>query len=144
MNISIEDVIESLQRVAKLDPKTLIAVETDLEKKVEEIKADKDAEKGKRQHPQYTVIVLDPEGYVRGDVTAFVFKQPEEADASQTLDKIHKAAYEHNRKPKVKHPVKNVGEAGVIKRKTYKEQGLQLLNKEPAMVIVSAGPIPTV
>jgi hypothetical protein len=141
MNISISDVIESLQRVAKLDPKILIAVETDLEKKVEEIKADKEPKK--RSKHQLSVIILDPEGHVKGDVTAFVFKQPEEADATQTLDKVHKAAYEHNRKPKIKHPVKNVGEAGVIKRKTWKEQNLQLLNKEPAMVLVTKGPIPT-
>jgi hypothetical protein len=141
MNVSISDVIESLQRVAKLDPKILIAVETDLEKKVEEIKAEKEPKK--RSKYQHTVILLDPEGRVQGDVTAFIFKQLEQADATQTLDKVHKAAYEHNRKPKIKHPIKNVGDAGDIKPKTWKEQELQLLNKEPVMVLVTKGPIPT-
>lgn len=144
MNIPIEEVIESLKRVVKLDPKALIAIESDLEKKAEEIKADKAAEKGPKQKTQLTVVLLDPEGHVKGDVTAFVFKQPEENDAGQTLDKIYQAAYAFNRRPKAKGtPISNVGEIGDIKAKFLKEQGLQRLNKEPARVFVTQGPIPT-
>lgn len=144
MNIPIEEVIESLKRVVKLDPKALIAIESDLEKKAEEIKADKASEKGPRQKTQLTVVLLDPEGHVKGDVTAFVFKQSAENDAGQTLDKVYQATYAFNRRPKAKGtPISNVGNVGDVKPRFLKEQGLQRLNKEACRVLVTQGPIPT-
>jgi hypothetical protein len=141
--VSIEEVIESLQRVAKLDPKVLIAVENDLEKKVEEIAADK--EPGTKTRNQHVIVLLDPEGHVKGDVTGYVTQFPADQDAGTALDKLHKAAYEFNASPKRKgQAITNLGDIGRAKRRHFKDSGIKLVGgKEPLRVLVSRGPIPT-
>lgn len=151
MSLSIDECIETLRRLAPTIPgPTLTAIQTDLETKEAELAADR-ASGAPKQKTQLTCVLLDPEGRVQGDVTAFVFKQSLDADAGETLAKVYAASYTHNRLPKVKHPVRNVGEIGVIKRKVWKEvgggadglgAGLSLLTKEPVRVLVSRGPIP--
>lgn len=144
MNIPIDEVVESLKRVAHLDPKIIIAIENDLEQKAKEVKEEKAAEKGPRQKSQHVVVLLDPEGHVKGDVTAFIFKQPRENDAGQTIKKAHEAIYAFNRRPKAKGtPITNFGNIGDVKTKFLKEVGLQRVNKEACRVLVTQGPVPT-
>lgn len=141
--IDIAEVIESLKRVAKLDPKTLVAVETDLEKKVEELATEKGSE-GPKAKNAFVIVLLDPEDHVRGDVTGFVTQIPESEDAGTVLDRLHKAAYEFNSSPKRRGvPITNLGDIGRAKRKHTKNAGVMLKTKEPVRVLVSNGPIPT-
>ena len=141
--IDINEVIESLKRVAKLDPKVLIAIETDLEKKIEETQAEKGSN-GPKAKNQFVCVVLDPENHVKGDITAFVTQIPETDDAGTALDRLHKAAYEFNSSPKRRgSPITNLGDIGRTKRKHTKVANIMLKTKEPVRVLVSKGPIPT-
>jgi len=142
--LPIEEIVESLKRVAKLDPKTLIAVENDLEAKEAEIKAEKETEKGPKSKAQFVIILLDPENHVKGDVTGFVTQIPESEDAGTVLDRLHKASYAFNRSKKRGANVVNLGEIGSVKRRFLKDEGIHLKNREAVRVVVSQGPIPTV
>jgi len=142
MSLPIESVIESLKRVAKLDPKTLIAVENDLEAKEAEAKSEKSPADPKAKNA-FVIVLLDPEGNVKGDVTGFVTQIPESDDAGTVLDRLHKAAYAFNRSKKRGANVVNLGEIGSVKRKFLKNEAVNLKTKEPVRVLVSTGPIPT-
>lgn len=142
MSLPIEEVIETLKRVAKLDPKVLIAIESDLEVKEAEKKVDKESA-GPKAKNAFVVVALDPEGHIKGDITAFVTQIPENEDAGTVLDKLHKAAYEFNSSKKRGPNVVNLGEIGTVKRKFLKKQGVHLKTREPVRVLISQGPIPT-
>lgn len=142
MALPIDEVVATL-RDLKLPSETIIKVETELEAKEAEIKAEKQASAGPKAKNQFVVVALDPQGVIKGDVTAFVVQMAETDDAGTVLERLHKSAYDYNLAKKRGKSVTNLGEIGAVKRKFTKEHGVHLKTKEPVRVVVSQGPIPT-
>lgn len=151
MSLPIEEVIESLKRIAKLDPKVLIAIETDLEAKEAEAKSEKAAIDPKAKN-QFVIVLLDPTERLTPEFfkasgidgfTGFVTQIPESEDAGTVLDRLHKASYSFNQSKKRGPNVINLGEIGKVKRKFLKNESVNLKTKEPVRVLISAGAIPT-
>lgn len=142
MKVSIEEVIDTLRQL-KVPAETIIKVETELEAKEAELKAEKEASSEPKAKNQFVVVALDPQGNIQGDITALVVQMAEHEDAGTVLDRLHKAVYDSNRAKKRGQPVTNLGDIGSVKRKFTKEHGVHVKTKEPVRVVVSKGPIPT-
>jgi len=140
MKVSIDDVVATLKEL-KVPSETIIKVETELEAKEAESKAQRVP--GAKTKNQFVVVALDPQGHIKGDVTAFVVQMPAEDDAGLVLDRMHKAAYDFNQGKKRGQPVTNIGNIGDVKRKFTKAHNIHIKTKEPVRVVVTQGPIPT-
>ena len=140
--IKIEDVIRVLAQ-QKLPPATLVAVENQLEEIEADKKADKEDSKGPKSKSQFNVILFDANGVVKGDFTALVVQTPEGESPATLLDKVYKASYEFNTTKKGrKHPIKTVADAANIKRAITKAHKIHFKTKEPVQVIVTNNEIP--
>lgn len=146
MSLPIEDVIESLRRLApNLPPATLIAIENDLEGKQAELAAERGGAP-KLKH-QLACVLLDPEHRLDGlpEFAALIVQIPENDDTGAIIPRLHQAAYAQRAaaKRKVK-PLTNLVEvAANAKRRFLKEAGIGALKtREPVRVLVTDGVVP--
>lgn len=143
MSLTIAEIISTLQQL-NVPPAVLIAAETQFEQ-IEAEKKDQAADGAPKAKSQLVTILLDPENKLAdlGDFVALVAQIPEEDDAGLTLNKLHKSVYDYRataKKPKVVNTV--VDAADTVKRKYFKENGLQIKTKEPVRVLISNNQIP--
>ena len=145
MSLPISEILESLQRIAKLDPKVLVAIETDLETKEAELAAER-AAPGPKSKNQINVLLLDPDKKLAdGDEFVAIVTQIAENDDPATIpDRIYRAAYNQNASGKrKKYNIKSLGEIGDIKRKFLRNENVAVKSgKEPVRVIIVNGNIP--
>lgn len=145
MSLPIPEVIESLKRVVpNIDPKTLVAIENDLEAKEQEVAAERAA--SPKTKKQTVVVLLDPENRLNGDANfrAISTQISQEDDPNTVPERIYKAAYAQNAGGKRKRwNIRDLGEIGTIKRKWLKENNVAIKSgKEPVQVVVVSGKIP--
>lgn len=96
-------------------------------------------------HKEFTILISDPKGCLKGqELTGWVLQIPEGENAGLALDKITAAAYEHNASPKGrKFPVETIAEAcESLSPKTLKEQNLWVKTKLPVMVLRTDNKLP--
>lgn len=146
MSLPIEELIESIKRLVPGIPgPTLTAIETDLETKEAELKADRAGGAPKLKN-QYVTVILDPEGKLKdaGEFVSLVIKLPENQDTAETLGRLYKSVYDQRaaakRKVKVIETVADA--AGAVKRKFLKENSITIVTKEPVRVLFSDNTIP--
>ncbi len=146
MSLPIEELIESLKRLAPTIPGPLLtAIETDLEAKEQELAADR-ASGAPKVKNQLVAVLLDPERKLDGlgDFTSLVIQVPEGQDAGETIQRLHKAAYDQRAAAKRKvRPLTTLTEvAANLKRRFAKEQSVTLRTKEPVRVLITDGIVP--
>lgn len=130
-----------------LDANTIVEFKKRLDKLAKEEKAERDANKGPKQKFQHVILVSDPNKVIPAgtELVGWVTKIKEEDDAGGILDRIFRAVRSFNLTKKgKKNPAKTVGEGlDGVTRKFFKEEGIQILTKEPVRIIFTDNAIPT-
>ncbi len=141
MNISLDEV-ESVLLQRKVPNATEIL--KDLEQVLEELKAEKEANKEEKPKYEFIVILNDPNGElkdkkVEDTITAFVVQQEEGEDATLVFSKIEDAARAQNETAKTKksrlQSMRDIFDG--LKSKFLKEKKLKIKTKEPVRVLLS-------
>lgn len=94
---------------------------------------------------QFVVIASDPEGVLEGkDLVGWVVQIPEEDSPYVALDRMVRAAYEHNQTPKGRRmSLKTIAEiAEHCTAKALKEQNIWVKTKEPVYLVRTDGGVP--
>lgn len=144
MSIKLDDLQQILIEAGVKDP----ALRSEIIKVARETENDNKAEKednGPKTKNQFGVVLLDPDGKVKGlELTALVVQIPEDDSLATTLDRIYRASYDFNATKKgQKLPVKTLYEAAShVKRKFFKEANIMVKTKVPVQVVVSDNLIP--
>ena len=137
--VSIETVHEAAsEQLAPQDAEKLVkAVESKAQVEAE-IAASQREERAKKQ---WAIVVSDPNGNIPHDVelVGWVIQIPEDDAISSVIEKIERAAYDHNiSKRGRRYPVKSIGEAmEAVPVKTLKEQGLAVKTRIPVFVTIT-------
>jgi hypothetical protein len=138
--LKIQDVIRVLSE-QKLPPATLIAVENKLEEIEADKKADKEGPVGPKSKNQFVFLASDPNNTLKGvELTGWVIQLEESADPANIQDRIKGAAKAFNSSKKGrKHPVSSIGETiQLVPRKFWKTENPSektlVKTKEPVFV----------
>lgn len=140
MKIDIEQ-IEATLLERKIDAIKVQEILKDLTQAAEEEKEDRKAEKGPTEKWEHIVILNDPEGKIKDEVTAWVVQQRGGQDSGLVLGKLADAAKTQNdsakRKKNVIKTFKDLFEC--LKPKFTKEKGVKIKTKIPVRVLVVSG-----
>jgi len=135
--VTISQVAEILKKHREITPAVLREVVEELNEATQPA-ADEDIKPpaGKKQ---YAVVVSDPNGVLKVDLTGWVVQLPENASPHSVVDRVMKAAHHFNTTKKGRLiPVKSVGEAfESIGRKFFVENELWVKTKLPVYLIRS-------
>ncbi len=129
------------------DKDAILQVNAALVKLAKDEKAARDAEKEPKPKLQYVLLVSDPNKVIPAgtELVGWMTRIKEDADAGGILDRIFKAIRNFNLSKKGrKNPVKTVGDGleGVT-RKFFKEEEIQIVNKEAVRIIFTDNALPT-
>lgn len=135
MKVSIEDV-EAILLERKIEPPKVQEIIKDLQQAAEEEKADRQANAGPKAKWEYLIVLNDPEGKIKDEVTGWVIQQREGQDAGLALSKLTDAAKIQNESSKRKKTlIKSFGELfQCLKPKFAKEKGVYVKTKEAVQV----------
>lgn len=130
----------------EINKESIAKINKALEKVAKEEKEARAADKGPKQKYQYVLLVADPEGKVPAgtELVGWTTKIKEEHDAGTILERILKGIRNFNLSKKgKKSPAKTVGD-GIegATRKFFKEEEIQILNKEPVRIIFTDNKLP--
>lgn len=116
----------------------------DLQTILDELAAQKEAEKENKPKFEHIVVLNDPDGLLKdkdpeNSITAFVVQQEEGEDAGTILSKITDAANSQNEEAKSKKSrLKNLRDIfDGLKSKYLKEKKVKIKTKEPVRVLLS-------
>ena len=138
--IDIEEV-ESVLLEKKIDPTKVSEVIKQLEEVVEELKEDRKANALPKQKWEYLIVLNDPDGKIKDEVTGWVIQQREGQDSGLALGKLTDAAKAQNETSKrKKNLITSFGELfAYLKPKFAKEKGMFVKSKQPVRVFVVNG-----
>lgn len=141
--IDIEEVESVLLQHKVTDTNAIIE---DLQKILDELQAEKEANAEDKPKYEHVVVLNDPNGIlktlkVEDEVTAYVVQQEEGEDANLILSKIADAAKTQNEGAKTKKTrLQNMREIfDGLKSKYLKEKKLKIKTKEPVRILLSNG-----
>lgn len=141
MKIELEEV-ESVLLQHKVDKTSSII--KDLERIIEELKAEKEEDKENKPKWEYVVIINDPSGELKSQkkdevISAYVVQQEKGEDAGLILDKIRDATKNQNeaakRKKSLLNTIRDIFDG--LKPKFLKEKKVKIKTKEAVRVILS-------
>lgn len=140
MKVDLENV-EAILLERKIDPPKVQEIIKDLTQAAEEEKADRAAEAGPKQKWEHVIVLNDPEGKIKDEVTGWVVQQRDGQDAGLILSKLTDAAKAQNESAKRKKTVIKsfIDLFESLKAKWTKEKGLRIKTKEPVRVLVVNG-----
>jgi hypothetical protein len=122
------------------------AIIEDLQKILEELQAEKEANAEDKPRYEHIVVLNDPNGVLKAikvedEVTAYVVQQEEGEDAGTILSKISDAAKTQNEHTKTKKTrLQNMREIfDGLKSKYLKEKKVKIKTKEPVRILLSNG-----
>lgn len=145
MKIDIEEVQSVLEQRKVPNAPDIIK---DLQQILDELAAEKEANKEQKPKFEYVVVVHDPSGKLKADkqeevLSAFVIQQEEGQDAGLALSKIADAAKLQNELAKSKKErLQNIRDIfDGLKGKYLKEKGLKIKTKEPVRIVITNGNI---
>jgi len=139
--IDIENV-EAILLERKIDKVKVQEIIKDLNKVVEEEKAERQSEAGPKQKWEFITIVDDPNAELKGkEFVAWVVQQREGQDAGLVISKLSDAAQTQNESAKrKKNKLTCLADIfGNIKSKFLKEKGLRVKTKIPVRVLIVNG-----
>ncbi len=134
MKIDIESVRFTLQEHG-VEAKKIELVVKDLEETAQSEKTEKGV--GTKKKNIHYILLSDPDGKLAGiELTGWVITMPDGEDPNTLLDKISRAAVNHNNNQKRKKLfVKTIGEAIMyVKRKWAKQENFLVKTAEPTWV----------
>jgi hypothetical protein len=93
---------------------------------------------------QFVILVSDPKGQIKSDLTGWVLQMPEDEDCREVVNGIKKAAYNFNASKKGrKYPVSSIGQAiGEVSNKFLKPYYVKVKTKEPVYVVTTDNTLP--
>ena len=126
----------------------VVAKVTDKAREVAEQNAPEPAEPGDKKKYKHLIIAADVDGNLPtvSELPMWVVKVTEETPHTDVLKMIYAAVYDYNSKTRKgkSRPIKTLGEAmEVLKAKQFKPAKHPIITKEPVVVLVSDGKIPT-
>ena len=139
MKIDLEEVENILLQHKVSDTPAILK---DLETVIEELKAERDANKVQKNKWEFLVILNDPTGKLKEakmdeSLTAYVIKQEEGEDAGSIFTKLADAARQQNEAAKKKKSrlanIRDIFEA--LKPKFLKDKKLKISTKEPVRIL---------
>ena len=143
MNISLEEVQGVLEERKVPNASEIIK---DLERILEELQAEKEANKEDKPKYEYVVVLHDKDGKLAGqkvdeEITAFVVQQEEGEDAGAILGKLGDAARLQNEVAKTKKSrLQNMRDIfDGLKSKYLKEKKVKIKTKEPVRILITTG-----
>lgn len=141
--IDIEEV-ESVLLQHKVNDTT--AIIKDLQAILDELKAERDAEKEDKPKWEHVVIVHDPSGKLEADkmdevISAFVVQQEEGGDPATIFSRMREAVISQNEEAKRKKSrLENLRDIfDGLKSKYLKEKKVKIKTKEPVRVLLTTG-----
>lgn len=140
MKISLEQ-IEATLLERKIEPVKVQEILRDLTQAAEEEKEDRKNENGPKAKWEFLIVLNDPEGKIKDEVTGWVIQQKEGQDSGLALGKLVDAAKAQNESAKRK---KNIISSFIdlfafTKPKFTKENGMHIKTKEPVRVFTVNG-----
>lgn len=140
MKVDLENV-EAILLERKIEPPKVQEIIRDLTKAAEEEKEERAAENGPKQKWEHVIVLNDPEGKIKDEVTGWVVQQRDGQDAGLILSKLTDAAKVQNESSKRKKSlIKSYLDLfDALKAKFTKEKGLRIKTKEPVRVLVVNG-----
>jgi hypothetical protein len=141
MKVSLENV-EAILLERQIEQPKVQAILRDLEKAVEEEKAEAEATKAPKNKWEHIIILNDPENKVNAnEITGWVVVQEEGSDAGTILSRLKDAATEQNDSAKRKKSlVTGFGELFQgLKSKFLKNRHLKIKTKEAVRVLTVNG-----
>ena len=141
MKVSLENV-EAILLERQVEQPKVQAILRDLQKAVEEEKAEADATKAPKNKWEHIIILNDPEKKLNPDeLTGWVVTQEEGEDASTILAKLTDSAKEQNESAKRKKSLlENFGDIfQSLKSKFLKNRKLKIKTKEAVRVLTVNG-----
>ncbi len=125
----------------KIDPTKVAAIIKDLEKSIEEEKAERDANKVPLAKWNYTIIINDPDKKLGNELEGWIVKHLEGQDDGLILGKLTDAARNQNEASKKKKSlITGFGELfSAIKTKFLKEKGVKVCTKTSVRVLTVNG-----
>jgi len=116
----------------------------DLKQIIEEIKAEREAEKGIKSKYEFVVILNDPSGELKAQkknetISAYIVQQEEGEDANLILSKLQDAATDQNETSKrKKNRLENLRDIFAnLKSKFIKSKKIKIKTKEPVQIILT-------
>ena len=109
-------------------------------------KEEQKEEKPPAEKKQFVIVVSDPEGLIKTDLTGWVVQIPESESTNTTLERIGRGAFEFNNSKKGRlNPVKSLGEAiESVGSKFYKDSSIWIKTKTPVIVVCTDNTLPDV
>lgn len=140
MKVDLENV-EAILLERKVEPVKVQEIIKDLTQAAEEEKEERAAEAGPKQKWEHVVVLNDPEGKIKDEVTAWVVQQRDGQDAGLVLSKLTDAAKSQNESSKRKKSLikSYIDLFECLKAKFTKEKGVRIKTKEPVRVLVVNG-----
>jgi hypothetical protein len=137
--ITIEQVEATLLE-RKVEPVKIQEIIKDLTQAAEEEKEER-ANDGPKPKWEHVIVLNDPEGKIKDEVTGWVVQQRDGQDAGLILSKLTDAAKSQNESSKRKKSlIKSYLDLfDALKAKFTKEKGLRIKTKEPVRVLVVNG-----
>lgn len=141
MKIDIEEVQGVLEERQVPEVKAII---DDLNKIIQEIQAEREANAENRPKYEHIVIINDPSGKLAAEkmdetLTAYVVQQEEGEDAGVIISKLRDAANEQNENAKSKKSrlasIKDIFDG--LKSKYLKDKKLKIKTKDPVRILLS-------
>jgi hypothetical protein len=138
--VSLEQ-IEATLLERKIDQPTVSAIIKDLAQAIEEDKEDKANENGPKAKWEHLIVLNDPDGLIKTDMTGWVIVQQDGQDAGLALGKLTDAAKSQNEGAKRKKTlITSFGELfQALKPKNLKEKQLKIKTKEAVRVLIVNG-----
>lgn len=140
MKVSIEQ-IEATLLERKIDPPKVQEIIKDLTQAANEDAEERRENAGPKQKWEHVIVLNDPEGKIKDEVTGWVVQQREGQDSGLILSKLTDAAKTQNESAKRKKTVIKsfIDLFESLKSKWTKEKGLRIKTKEPVRVFVVNG-----
>jgi hypothetical protein len=140
MKVSLEQVEATLME-RKIDHVKVVEIIKDLTQAIEEEKEEKQSEKVPKAKWEYLIVLNDPDGKIKDEITGWVIQQQEGQDSGMALGKLTDAARAQNESAKRKKSrITSFAELfQCVKSKFTKEKGMHVKTKEPVRVFVVNG-----
>lgn len=137
MKVSIEQ-IEATLLERKIDPPKVQEIIKDLTQAANEDAEERRENAGPKLKWKHVIVLNDPEGKIKDEVTGWVVQQRDGQDAGLILSKLTDAAKAQNESAKRKKTVIKsfIDLFESLKAKWTKEKGLRIKTKEPVRVLV--------
>lgn len=132
--VTVSQVAEILKSHKEITPTTLREI-------VEELNGAIEPDDGEIKPPapkkQFVVVVSDPDGLLKVDLTGWVVQIPEDASPASVVDRVMKAAHDFNASKRGRLlPVKSVGEAfESVAARFFRESEVWVKSKMPIYIL---------